>query len=904
MILGDLREEFAERSAAGTGNAVGWYLRTTVGIAINYIVRRPTRRAPLNLEGPGLAPPPPPTRWGTMMGTFWRDLRYAARTLIKRPTLTVVVVATLGLAIGANAAVFSLIDFMLFRPLPIDRPDQVVRIYTSDFSSGPIGATSYPDFESLRDGITGLEQSASYDGTYPVNVALGDGSLRLQANLVSGEFFNLLGVRPARGRLIAPSDHQAVGADRVAVLSYAAWQTYFGGAPDVVGHTLSLNGEPMVVIGVTESTYTGIDIGSTPDMWIPMTMYGVAMPGLDRQTLLDNRGSRWLSQIGRLKDGASLRQVETQANAVMARLAEQYPQTNRGVSGQPDAPRPMTVLPIADQAGTRSRVADRATFLTGIMTLVLLIACANVANILVAQGQRRRQEFAVRLALGASRMQLSRQVLIESVLLSIIGGAAGLAVALGLSRVLIPLGLPSVLQGSLRLESVPLDWRVVAFALGLSIVTGIIFGILPALNASRPDLVPALKAHAEPVRSKGHRWGLRDGLVVLQVSASMVLVIGAGLFIRAILSAYDTELGFEPAGVAITTLDVGRERMSQEQGVTFYSEVLERVRHLPGVEAAALARYVPVQAMGARRGYRVEAMDQAAVEAAGIPVLPRGSVELNMNVVSDGYFQTLGISLMQGRAFLPSDDGGAPLVAMVNKEFAETFWPGQFAIGQRLLSGRDQETPITIVGVVETGKYRNVREDPLPYIYIPLQQEYRTSVVLSVRTGDQVEALFPVVANVVHELRPGMPLVRTGTLQAHLGNSLSQERTTMNLVVALGVLALLVSAVGLYGLLAYSVATRRREIGIRNALGAQASTLVVMVLGQGMRLVVVGMVLGSLAALGLGRLLSAIVVGVGVTDPVIFGATAVLLLLVALAASYLPARRAMKVDPVSALRAE
>jgi predicted permease len=904
MIVGDLREEFAERSAASDGHALRWYVRAGAGLALRYLILNTARSTRLDPEGPGTLAPLPPNRWALAMESFIHDLRYAARTLIKRPMLTGIVVATLALAIGANTTVFSLIDYMLFRPLPIDRPDRVVRIYTSDYSSGPIGQTSYPDFESLTDGITGLAHSAAYDGNYAVNVARSEGAFRLQTGLVSGDFFTLLGARPALGRLISAGDETAVDANPVVVLSHATWRTYFGSAPDIAGRTLTLNGEPLVVIGVTEASYTGIDIGSTPDMWIPMTMYGVARPGRDDQTRLERRDSRWVSHIGRLEDGVSPEQVQSQATVVMAQLAEQFPETNRGMRDDPEAARPMTVLPLADQGGTRSQIADRATFLTIIMGLVLLIACANVANILVAQGQRRRQEFAVRLALGANRGQLSRQVLFESTLLALLGGTAGLTVAFGLSRLFVPLGLPSVLAGSLTLETVPLDGRAIIFTLGVSLLTGIVFGSLPALGASRPDLVPALKAHAEPVGSRGRRWGLRDALVVFQVAISMVLLMGAGLFVRALVTAYDTELGFEPAGVAITTLDVGRERMSPEQGVAYYTEVLERVQSLPGVESASLARYVPVQSLGGRRGYRVEGLDPASVEAAGIRINPRGYTELNMNTVSPGYFATLGIDLLQGRAFLPTDDATAQPVVMVNREFAETFWPGQPAVGQRISSSREDQPPLTVIGVVRSGKYRNVQESTLPYLYLPQGQAYLSNVVLAVRGDGSAEAIIPHMTAAVRAIRPEMPLVNTRTLEDHLGNSLSRQRTTMTLVAALGGLALLVAAVGLYGLLAYAVATRRREIGIRNALGAQASSLLGMILGQGMRLVVVGIVLGSLAAVVLGQLLSAIVVGVGVTDPAAFGATAGLLLLVALAASYLPARRAMKVDPVSALRAE
>ena len=526
-------------------------------------------------------------RKGSVMDTIMQDVKYAVRTLIRAPGFTIVVVVTLGLGIGANTAIFSLVNEVLLRPIPIAEPDRVVRLYTSDFSSGLYGTSSYPDYLDFGEQSTALEGLAAFTFSLPVNLASDGVAERVQGTMVSGNFFGVLGVQPAAGRLLAPSDDVTPGGHPVAVISHGTWQRRFGGSADVIGQSMTLNGHPFTIVGVAPEKFTGLTVGSFPEIWTPLHMYAQVVPFLVGIPVLDGRGSRWLGTVGRLAPGATIGQVQAEATAIMARLAEEYPQTNLGTLQQPDRPRPITIESAQDAAlggGARAGTMGRAQLLMVIVGFVLLIACANVANLLLARANKRQRELAVRLALGAGRSRLVSQLLTESVVLGVLGGAAGLALAYGLGRALIPLGLPTALQGSLNLPELALDGRVLAFAFVVSILTGLAFGLLPALHASRPNLIPALKDSESSGVARASRFGARDVLVVLQVAASLILLVGAGLFIRSTMAAYDTDLGFESRGVLLTSLDAGRQGMSQEQGEIFYSQLLQRVGALPGVQ--------------------------------------------------------------------------------------------------------------------------------------------------------------------------------------------------------------------------------------------------------------------------------------------------------------------------------
>jgi predicted permease len=833
-------------------------------------------------------------RKGSIVETLWQDIRFGVRGLRKSPGFTLVVLTTLGLGIGANTAIFSLINDVLLRPLPVANPDRVVRVYTSDFSSGSYGGSSFPDFRDFAEQSSTLSGLAAFGFPIQATLKTSETGDRITTRLVSGDYFSVLGLTPAAGRFIEPSDDQAVGAHPVAVISWGMWHARLGGRTDALGQTVTINGSPFTIIGVAPERFTGIELGTVADVWAPITMYGTIVPFLAGRPMLEIRGARWLRLVGRTAPGASVERVHTELNGIMSRLADAYPQSNRGTLRAPDAPRPVTVVPAHDAAlggGQRAATETRALLLMGIVGVVLLITCANVANLLVARSARRRREIAVRLAIGAGRGRVVQQMLTESTLLGLMGGAAGLVMAALASRFLIPLGLPSALQSSLDRMAVSIDARVLAFTLVISVVTGLVFGCLPAWQASRAALVPALKdadtAGGSPVR----RVGLRDVLVVVQIAGSLVLLFGAGLFIRSTLAAYRTDLGFNVHSVLVASFDVSQEGMAEDQGQTFLRQLLDRTRGLPGVESSALAMVVPVDPSGSRSTFQPE----------GYEAQPEEDMELNFNVVSPGFFETLQIPLLAGRVFAQADSEDGQDVAVVNRTFVERFWPDGNAVGRRIDAGGSSTI---VVGVVNDSKYRGVREDPMPYVYTPLAQSYRSQVTLAVRTSGDPEAALGGIRDVVRELAGAMPLYRVQTLRDQLDASLAQTRSTTAMIGSLGLLALTLAAIGVYGVMAYSVAQRHKEMGIRTALGASRWAVVGLVLTRGLGLAGAGVTLGLAGALILSRMVGGFVADVSPTDPLTFGAVALLMGMVAVIASVLPAFRASRIDPMVALRYE
>lgn len=837
-------------------------------------------------------------------------LRVAARALLRRPTASLVIVITLALGLGANVAVFSLIHQVMLQPLPVQDPDRVVTLYTSDFSSGPFGATSFPDFADLRERVDAFEDLAAYFDGAAVHLAdpHGGSAERLSGALVTENYFQLLGAEMAAGRAFLHDETDG----RVAVLSHELWTRRFGAAHSVLGEAVSLNGTPFTVVGVTAPGFRGTELAASPDVWLPLGRLADAPPFRGAADwLLDQRGARWLAVVGRLSSDTTRDQAQTQARAVMAQIATEHPDTNLGIQGAPDEARPVTLLPLAESAlggGEAEGVEQRARFLLLLVVLVLLIACANVANLRLARGQGRRRDVAVRAALGAGRYGLITESLVESLMLSLAGGLAGIGVAMGIHGLLpafLPDGLPAALAGNsaplLGVGGLALDGGVLAFCAALALATGILVGVVPALQASRSDLVSDLKDGGRGF-SGSSRQGLKDVLVVAQVAASLLLLVAAGLFVRSLQVAYGEDLGFDPEGVLLTALDPGRQGLDPRQSAAFFDSLLERVRTQPGVASASLASFYPVSGAGMRRSMEIEGTEIGSGEVGDGESDP----EINMNVVSDDYFRTLGIPLLAGRSFGPEDRSGSPSVIVVNRTFAERFWPGESAIGRRV---RNAEHWSEIVGVVGDGKYRSLREDPLPYVYVPLAQQPLQTAMLAVRTerssrNGSPQDLLAGVRHAVRELDATLPLYRTRTLEEHLGDALRQERTTAVLVGALGLLALALAAIGIYGVMSVRVAERRRELGIRTALGATAHDILRAVIGRGLGLTVAGLVLGVLLALPLARSIAGYLYGVAPSDPVTYVGVAILLALATLAAVWPTARHASRVDPVRVLREE
>ena len=822
-----------------------------------------------------------------------QDLRYGARMLLRNPGFTLVAVITLALGIGANTAIFSLGNSLLLRPLPgIEQPDQLVGVYTSDFSGGRYFGSSYPDFVDFRAQCPAFHGLAAYTDSLPINLNVDGKAERIQGALVTGDYFQVLGAKMIQGRTLLPEDDQNIGDHPVVVISYELWRRRFGADQKLIGQSINLSGRGFTVVGVTEPGFKGVRLEAAPDIWAPLKMVSQLSPvfGPDRFT---RRGARWLRIVGRLKPGATLPEAQIQLDIAMAQLAQSYPRTNLGILQRPEQPRPVTAV-AANQAavwpGGRATTKRITQLLFGAAGLVLLIACANVASVLLARSQRRQKEIAVRQALGASRSRIARQMLTESLLLSALGGAGGLALALWLFDVL-----PSLhLFSSFAALKLSLDPRVLSFALGLTALTGLLFGLAPALQAARLNLVSTMKDAQLLNGDSPRRFGLRNLLVVSQVALSLVLLIGAGLLLRSLGQAYATELGFKVEPVLLASVDLAPQGYSEAQGSNFFQQVRERALALPGVLSVSLASFVPVSDNGNRTG----------VTAEGYTPRQGEDLELNLNVVDRDYFQTLGIPLMLGRDFAPQDNANAPKVVIINEALANRFWPGQSPIGKRLNLAGEQGVPPEIIGVAKTIKYRDLREAALPYLYLPVAQQYQTKLTLLVRTTGDPTALIPALRAEVRALDQNIPLFDVKTLAEQLGETLAPQRTNATLVGAFGLLALLLAALGVYGLTSYTVSQRTHEIGIRLALGAQKRDVLTLVVRQGMSMVVLGVGIGLVAALSLTRVVESLLFDVRPTDPLTFVGVVLLLAAVALLACYLPAQRATKVDPLIGLRHE
>jgi predicted permease len=685
----------------------------------------------------------------------------------------------------------------------------------------------------------------------------------------------------------------------VAVISYGLWVRRFGSDPRIVGQQLTLNGGQFTIVGVAPSGFNGAEALETNDIYVPTMMQTLVRPprggfsGDMNPDLLGRRGSRWLRIVGRLKSGVTPEQAQAGMTALAAGLAQAYPDQDRDMIA--------TLYPVSKvdpQAYTQ--LVSVAGLLLAVVAIVLLIACANVANLLLARASARRKEIAVRLAMGASRSRIVRQLLTESVLLSLGSGLVGLLLALWTID-LLKTATPTSGIFSFTLDY-HLDGRVLAFTFALSLATGVIFGLAPALQASRPDLVPALKDDVSVAHGR-RRLSLRNLLLVAQVALSLLLLIGAGLFLRSLKNAQDIDPGFDPDKILNAQLNINLLRYTKAQGQEFYRQVIERVEALPGVESATLARVVPMSGAGRTISFQIEGQEPAETtvrnEGSGSPENPNTATA---NVVGLKYFQTMGIGLVQGRDFAPQDKEGAPLVIVVTETFARRYFEDQDPLGRRV-SFRGAQGPWSqIVGVVRDSKYRTLGESARSTVYQPLTQNHETGMALHVRTNGKPTRVAASVRREVQSLEPNLAVTSVQSMSDVLGGSLFAARMGAVLLAIFGLLALLLAAVGLYGLMSYSVARRTREIGIRMALGAGTGNVLRLVLKDGMMLVGSGIVAGLIGAAAVTRLLASFLYGVSPLDAVTFVAIPLTLALVALLANYLPARRATKVDPMEALR--
>jgi predicted permease len=802
------------------------------------------------------------------------QVRYACRTLLKAPAFTAAAVLTLALAIGAHTALFTLVNAILLRPLPgIADQGRLVNVHVHATAPGGVrfGSFSHPNYRDLRDQQRALSGLAAFNGR---GVSLGgpSGPELVGAQLVSGNYFSVLGVQPMRGRLIADADDRAPGSSPVAVISHALWQRRFGGDPQAVGRPLTLNGFPFTVVGVAPVGFHGHFVGFPFEVWVPLSMAAQAAPGED----LMARQSGWLELVGRLAPGVTAAQAQASLAAVAAQLERDYPTTNKGLGVDL---RPMTGIDDSLRPGVLSFLAA----LQAVGLAVLLIACVNVAGLLLARAATRRREVAVRLAVGASRADLVRQLLTETLVLFALGGLGGLAVAAWTADLLHAFqpSFPVPLRFDLRL-----DLRVVAFGLGSTLLTALPFGLAPALQASRVDLVPALKNQAAggPGRSR-----LRGLFVAGQVALSVALLAGAGLLVRTLHRARSLDPGFDADGVQTARLDLSLLARDEAYGRAFYRRLVEAVQAAPAVEAVSLTRSVPLRGTGTL-------VTPVQVEGrAGDPVA------VGFNVVAPRYFETLRLPLVAGRDFRATDGPEAPGVAIVNQALARRFWPDQDAVGRRLQRGK---AALEVVGVARDSAYGRPGEAPEPHLYLPHAQSFSPRMTLLARARGDLAPLAARIRAEVAGLEKDLPVLESTPLTEAVAFALFPQRMLATIAAALGGLGLLLAGTGLYGVVAYSVSRRAREMGVRVALGARARDLSVMVVREGFTLALYGLLPGLLLAVAAGRVLRSMLHGLSPADPLALGAVAALLAAVAGVASYLPARRASAVDPMVALRYE
>ena len=826
----------------------------------------------------GLLSLPPARRPGEPMKNLAGDVRFATRLLIKNPAFTVPAVLTLALGIGANTAIFGLAEATLLRPLKVANPEQL--------RAWP-WSSSYPDyreFEQRTDVFAGL---AAVSGAR-LNLSI-DGVTDLRtAAFVSGNTFSVLGVPAALGRQLLPSDDRGPGNAVVGVLAYDYWRSRFGSEPAAVGRVVRANGTPITIVGVAAEGFRGTSLFSNPALFLPLTSVTQVRTGFfSRPAVLEHRGLVWLTAFGRLRRDVTEAQATGEMDAHYRRLHPPAP-------GDRDFER-LTFVPLTTLAMGGDRAMDARRFvlmLMGIVGLTLLIGCANLANLLLARAAARRREIAVRRALGASRGRIVRQMLVEHVLLAALGGAAGVYVAHIAFKLLEAYQLP----GGIDIDNLGLSIDRVALAAtaALSVLTGLLFGVAPAWRASRAEILPALR---EESRSASGTTRPRGALVAAQVALSLVLLAGAGLFLRSLVHALDMPLGFDVEGVATASVNLGFARYDEPRAKTFYDEALERVRALPGVTAASWSTLIPTNGD----------MTGTVAEIEGYVKQPQEVVELHVPRVGPDYFRAAGIRMLSGRPFLPSDDPGGPGVVVISRAAAEKYWAGRDPVGGRLRMSEKGEW-FTVVGVSENTIVADLGERPAPFAYFPFDRtmEGFATVLdanhLLVRTTRGVPQLLPMIRDQLRAIDSEVPVYDVQPFAVHVQDLVMPQRMGVTLFSFFSLLALSLATVGIYGVASYVAALRKREIGIRIALGADAGEIRRLVLVQGAAPVGAGIVVGLVLALWAARLASGFIIEVTPSDPLTFGVVTAVMTALALIASYLPARRAAHIDPVEALR--
>jgi predicted permease len=817
-----------------------------------------------------------------------RDLRLALRLAVRNPALTSVIVISLALGIGANTTIFTLINAVFLRPLPVTDPARLVQVFTVMPKSTAFQSISLANYRDFRDNVPEFSGLTAFQ-FIGANMTGGAEPVGIGGQLVTGNYFDVLGVTAAYGRTLTQEDDNVLGASPVMVMSEGLWRRSFASDPAVVGKTVTLNRFTFEVIGVMPAGFRGLQTLGDVGFWVPLSMHEQLVTGETAKTFYTARNSLVFQVVGRMQPGVSLDRVRLAMKAMAKRLEKQYPSENEG--------RSVEVFPLTEAAlgvGGRDNLVRSGGLLLAATGLVLLIACGNVASLLLARAMARRREVAVRLAVGASRWRLIRQLLAESGVLALLGGLAGILLAYWGRDFLWSFRPEGMRADFLDLSLEP---RVLWFTVALSTLTGILFGLIPAVQGSRLDLVTAIKSETE-APGRRSRWSLgldlRSALVTGQVALSLVALIGAGLFLRSMQEARRLNPGFRTEGLAVMYVNAGAQGYSGPRGMQFYRDTVERVRQLPGVQSVSWGEAVP----------------QFSGQAVSRRIFPEGrdlsqelrSLFVPFNGVWPGYFATVGIPILKGRDFTEADREGTDLVAIINETTARTFWPGDDPVGKRF-KHRLNPNFYTVIGVARDAKYGGLGSVTTPHLYYAALQYYTPSMALCVRTSGDPAPVVPSVRQVLRELDATMPLPMAFTMPEVLRQNMWSARLGAMLLAVFGLLAVTLTTVGIYGVMGYSVTRRTREIGIRMALGAEHADVLRMVLRQGLTLTSVGVAIGLVAAFGATRLFANLLF-VSPTDARTFVAISVLLAVVAMAASFLPARRASRVDPLVALRYE
>jgi len=824
------------------------------------------------------------------MSNLLRDLRHGARLVTKSPGFTIAAVLSLALGIGANTTIFTLINAVLLHPLPVDDPAELVSVWTTDErnQAGALGflqvsPMNYKDLRDKNDVFSGL---AAHTGL-PLNITGGTGEpQQVFGEIVTGNYFNVIGARPLVGRTFVPDEDRTPGAKLVAVLGYGEWQTRFGGDASIVGRTISLNGQQFTVVGVMPKGFKGTNAIGAPALWVPYMTYQQTVNGFFLELITpDQRRGLVFNVTGRLKPGVTVKQAEANLKTIAKQLEQEYPNENKG--------RNVTLVPLAQATinpGFRGNLVAAGGLLMTIVALVLLIACANVANLLLARAQSRQREIALRLSLGASRAQLIRQLLTEGTLLAMLGGVAGLVLAYWAQGLLWSFRPPFLQADAIDIQP---DIRVLLFTLGVALATGVLFGLAPAVQASRPNLVTELKENPSAPAGSRRPFSLRNVLVATQIALSLVALIGAGLFLRSLRNAQQIRPGFEMDHLAVMSLDLGAQGYTEERGKQFQQQVLEKAASVPGVQSATLSSTVPLFNGGFARTVFLEGQDTSDRRSGRL---------VQISVVSAHYLDTVGIPVMRGRALSDADQPNTPSVVVINETMAKRFWPNDDALGKRFkFFGQDNFQQV--VGIAKDSKYNFIGEDPTPYIYQPMTQVYQPQVSLFIKAPSP-QAVIGTVRGEVQQLNRNLPLTGVFTLTEIVDQSLWAPRMGAWLLAVFAGLSLVLAVIGIYGVMAYAVSQRTRELGIRMALGASRADVVRLVVLDGLRLTIAGVAVGLAVSFAITRLIVGLLFDVSPTDIVTFSVVPAVLAVAALGASYLPALRATRIDPLIALRYE